>query len=269
MRLGRAALVALVVWIPGAVLAQQASEPARGPTAAAGDEPIVGYRNAIDQAIAEHEAGNFSEARALFYRAHRIYPNARTLRGIGMVEFELKRYAESSAFLEQALQSPVRPLQGELRAQTEALLARASAFVARYELKLQPSPDRAHVTVDAVPVDLRHGQALVLTVGEHVIEVRAEGYRDEKRVLSVKGGEHEGLTIELRAVRAGPELATRALPAADDEGSLWSSPWLWTGVGALVAGGVIAVVLVASDGDEPGLEPGDVGGVVTTLRRAP
>ncbi|HEX6239538.1 MAG TPA: hypothetical protein VFZ61_01540, partial [Polyangiales bacterium] len=48
-----------------------------------------GYADAIEQALSELEAANYPEAREEFQRAHAIYPNARTLRGLGMVEFEL------------------------------------------------------------------------------------------------------------------------------------------------------------------------------------
>jgi hypothetical protein len=85
----------------------------------------------------------------------------------------------------------------------------------------------------------------------------------------VKGGEHELLTIELRPVHRGPALATGAAPPRDGDASLWSSPWLWTGVGALVVGGVVTALVLARDSDDPELERGDLGEVVLTLRRAP
>jgi hypothetical protein len=66
-----------------------------------------------------------ARAREELRRAHAIFPNARTLRGLGMVEFELRSYVQSVQLLEQALAASVKPLDGKLRTDTEALLARA------------------------------------------------------------------------------------------------------------------------------------------------
>ena len=104
---------------------------------AQGSEPH-GYRTAINEALAEYKAGHFEEARSLFAEAHGIYPNARTLRGLGMTAYELRRYRESIEYLDGALASPVKPLDGRLRTETESLLSRAYRFVARLRLVLTP-----------------------------------------------------------------------------------------------------------------------------------
>lgn len=49
----------------------------------------AGYRDAIDTALQEMGLGNYEEAREQFARAHALSPNARTLRGLGISEFEL------------------------------------------------------------------------------------------------------------------------------------------------------------------------------------
>jgi hypothetical protein len=46
----------------------------------------TGYREAVDEGLAEMELKNFEEAGEQFRRAHALYPNARTLRGLGFVE---------------------------------------------------------------------------------------------------------------------------------------------------------------------------------------
>jgi tetratricopeptide (TPR) repeat protein len=221
------------------------------------------YQALIRQALEEYAAHNYAEARAAFLRAHELYPNARALRGVGMAEFELRNYPDSIERLEQALASRVRPLSGELRAQTEAALARAMGYVGRYELVLRPQPADARIAVDGVPIELRAGHPLILAVGEHVLRVQAVGYADEARAISVKGGEAQRLTLELRAAAPAAALAASAPP---DRASLWSSPWLWTGVGALIAGGVITAVVIGA-GNDDAREPirGDIGGVVQTL----
>jgi hypothetical protein len=50
------------------------------------DSEPAGYGEAIDGAVREHELGHFVEARELLLRAHKLYPNARTLRVLGKDE---------------------------------------------------------------------------------------------------------------------------------------------------------------------------------------
>jgi hypothetical protein len=78
--------------------------PPRG-EAQDGAVEVPGYREAIDEALAEYAAQNFLEAMSMFARAHKLSPSARTLRGLGSASFELHRYSESVSFLEQALAS--------------------------------------------------------------------------------------------------------------------------------------------------------------------
>jgi hypothetical protein len=119
-----------------------------------------------------------------------------------MTEFELRNYAESIHNLEEALSSKVRTLEGALRDETERLLKRARAFVSRVTLELKPS--QARVIVDGIVVAVGPGQALLLTVGEHVLEIQADGYSSERRVLSVKSGGDEMQRFELRPLAGSP-----------------------------------------------------------------
>lgn len=164
----------------------------------------AGYRELIAEALAEYEARHFEEARALFRRAHAMFPNARTMRGQGMAEFELRNYAGSIQCFESALSSRVRPLDAALRAETEQLVARARRFVARVRLTLQPST--ALLLVDGVPVQLQPGAGLLLSIGHHSLEARADGYQTTQRTLSVEGGEEQVLAIELESAVVDPPM---------------------------------------------------------------
>ena len=73
------------------------------------------YRALVTHALEEFDAQNYAEARSLFLRAHTIYPSARTLRALGMVEFELKNYVDSITRLEEALSERTRALTGQTR----------------------------------------------------------------------------------------------------------------------------------------------------------
>lgn len=220
--------LALSLVLGGASLAHAQTSP---PSA----EP-QGYRDAIDEAVTEYEDQHFEEARSLFARAHAIYPNARSARGLGMVEFELRNYGTSIEHLEAALASPVRPLEGALRTQTEALLERAKRFVGHVALRVTPGASR--VIVDGVPVEVAPGKSLVLQVGDHTLEVQAEGYSPERRTVSLRGGETQTLQIALQAPVA------RTLQPVSEPPVKQRAPWALMGTGgALAVGGGVLVYL--------------------------
>ena len=233
------------------------------------DEPPE-YRATIREALSEYHAKNFPEARALFAEAHRMLPNARTLRGLGMTAFELRSYRESIGFLQEALASQVKPLEGSLRADTERLLKRAERFVGRLRVSLTPSD--ARILVDGSPVDVRDGEPILLEIGSHNVEFQAEGHAPETRTIEIKGRESDNWTVALtplpppapvatprevaeqapESTGSAPELAP---PSEREHRPLRKNPWLWTGVGAAVLAGVVTGIALAVR--DPGLKPID------------
>jgi tetratricopeptide (TPR) repeat protein len=201
----------------------------------------AGYATTIDEAVEEATRGNFAEARALFARAHALYPNARTLRGLGMMAYELRLYGESISYYEQALLSRERPLDGALRADAEDQMERARRFVA--ELKLALTPPGARMSVDGRPIELSASAQVRLDPGPHTLLFDAPGYRSETRSLDVRGGESLLWTISLPL--ASTQLGEPKPEVANDDASgrrqdtppkrLYRNPWLWVGV-ALAAG---------------------------------
>lgn len=224
------------------------------------EEPAE-YRPTIELALTEYRSGSFEEALAQFRRAHALMPNARTSRGIGMADFELRNYADSIRALQQALASQVRPLEGELRAETEALLARAMGYVARVTLEVQPAT--ATVVVDGVVVATEGGQPLLLRVGDHVLEFRAEGRVPERRNLHISGGQQLTMSVVLSepataqaGVRPQEVVAVSALtsdvvtrtPAEPAQPSASPLPWIVMGAsGAAMITGIVLVAMAQSD----------------------
>ncbi len=220
--------------------------------------PPAGYAELIDEAVAEATRANFLEARALFARAHALYPNARTLRGLGMMSYELRLYAESVSYYEQALLSNERPLDADLRADAEGQLNRARRFVA--ELKLALTPPATRVSVDGAPALLGAAGLLRLDPGHHTLLFEAAGYRSDTRSINVRGGESLLWTVllPLASSAAAPQPGqadAETLPAApepkrdDKPRPLVRNPWLWAGV-VLAAGAIAAGVAVAVTRDD-------------------
>ena len=222
---------ATVVTAPAGTAEPGAASPADA--AIASKEPPAGYTAAIDLGVQEFGLGNFEEARARFIEAHRIYPNARTLRALGMVAYELRHYVSSILYLEQALASGERPLTERLRQECERLLARAEGYVARYRVSLKPP--EADIWVDGSQVELSADGTLVLPVGDHVIESRAPGHLPQRRRVRVLGGDREALELALTPTAGQPT------PAGSERREARARrTWLWVSAAAVVAAGATA-----------------------------
>jgi hypothetical protein len=220
------------------------------------------YDQEVDRGLDEFEAGNFAEARSRFSKAHAIFPNARTFRALGKAEYELKNYSESARYFELALASEVRPLTAEQRVEAQRLLDNTRAYLSRYSISTAP-PD-ATLLLNGNPVQLASDGTLQLSVGDHVLEASAEGYVAVRRELQVMGGETRQLSIELRPIVTETSPIVAPMPSAprDDRTPLRKKWWLWTGVAGVVAGGVVASVLLLRRDREPEQRLGGNTGVV-------
>ena len=212
----------------------------------------AGYRALIEAGLKEYHARHFVEARALFLQAHTLSPNARTLRVLGMAEFEMRRYPQSLEYIEAALASTVHPLDAELREQMLDLQRRALAFVGRIHIELQPAA--AEILLDDVVIPLPSSGVLILQAGEHTLEFRAPpAYRSEKRRLDIHGAEKLTLPIALERallpqqaesepppIKSKPKFEVERKP---EPASV--APWLWaSGIGLVVVGAATALYFV-------------------------
>jgi len=215
------------------------------------------YDAAIDAALGEYDAGNFREARAHFREAHALFPNARTLYGLGTVAFELREYARAIRDLDQALASDVRPLEGTLRDEAVALRARAQKYVSR--LRVQVTPATASVLVDGEPVERAMQDAVLLDLGEHVVELRAPGRAPEQRKVRAQGGERLVLHVALAPLPSteahqGSQAASRPLAR---------NPWLWSAVAVVLAGAAATTVALTLPKESPAPYGGSIDAVLS------
>ena len=237
---GAVALSLHVLGLAGPARAQTTPmAPAAAPTEIAPGSVEARYQQAVDLGFNEFAAGNYPEARARFLEAQGLVPNARISRALGMVEYELRNYAESIAYLKDALAGQVRALAPDQRGEVEKLIAQARAYLARYTIV--PQPAHASLFLDGRPLVLGSDRSVVLQVGDHVLEARAEGYWPAKQVLRVIGRADEVVDLRLQA---------RPSDDAVEATSLWESPWLWTGVGAVAVGATVALIVVLQPHDQ-------------------
>lgn len=215
--------------------------------------PADDYELLIAEAVSEYEYGNFFEARTLFARAHELRPSARTLRGLGFSDYELKRYVRASAEFTAALLDARNALTDVQRAEVSGALERADRYVGR--LVLDITPEETIVTIDGLPTNER---ALDLDVGKHVISVSAPDYQAIQENVMVLGGQTVHVQLVLLPVSTPvdlrvppPPLAASAIPVqrpskppADDGSSIFGQWWFWTLTGVVVASATVATVYV-------------------------
>jgi tetratricopeptide (TPR) repeat protein len=225
-------------------------------SARATDEP-PGYRETIQEALSEFNSEHFQEALALFAHAHALYPNARTLRSLGMTQFELRNYGECIARLEAALASQEKPLDGSLRRETEELLARSRRFVGHLDLSVVPRS--AQLRVDGRLLETTADHPIMLAAGEHTIEAQARGYAPQKQTVNVTGGELQQLRFELRNTPASSTLHadSETTSGRSSEVRRWyHNPWLWSLLGVAVVGAAVGTgIALGGHGGKARSEP--------------
>lgn len=172
------------------------------------------YKELIEQALSEFKHKNWPEARILFTRAHELNPNARTLRGMGIVSFEMRDYLNGVINLKAALEDTRQPLTDAQRKECETLLTRARAYVGVYTLKLEPQD--AQVLLDGdVPTRDEENHMLV-PFGEHTLSAKAPGYQDGSTRLNVQGGERGEVSLVLQTEPAPVAVAVLPVGAANE-----------------------------------------------------
>ncbi|MDB4990615.1 MAG: hypothetical protein JWN04_5793 [Myxococcaceae bacterium] len=180
------------------------------------------YQSALERALSAHAAGDLAEARTFMEQAHALEPNARTLRGLGIIAHAQGRELDAAALLEQARASRVRPLTPELNGAVEELLTRVYKKLARLTLALEPADSK--LLIDAAEPVWHAPHELLLLPGRHQLAVSAAGHLPYALALTLEPGSSEALHVVLAkrgdapASSVAPERAlavhARTLPVA-------------------------------------------------------
>lgn len=160
--------------------------------------PDSDYELAARRAVKALSAGYWAEAEHWFMRAHALSPRANALRGQALAVQKQDRPVEARALFEAALRCELRPLKGDVREGTRAMLADIESQLGRYEFVLTP----AHSTLQLDGTAISPVQAAWITEGKHTLTATANGYVSEVRVLMVRGGARERLVMALEPAAA-------------------------------------------------------------------
>ncbi len=174
------------------------------PVAAQAESTPRGYEDWVRDALESQKRGDFERAHASFAEAHALRPNARTLRGMGVASFQAGHDLRALKELEAALAHPEKPLDAELRAAVEDLMARAHARLGVVTVNVTPL--EAIVQVDDRPELARANTPLTLEPGPHTLHLRAEGYTEQSFGIDVAQGSKQSVRVALvKESEASPE----------------------------------------------------------------
>jgi hypothetical protein len=238
------------------------SGPAPAAAQSARDE--AAYKELVEQALSEFKHQNWPEARVLFMRAHELNPNARTLRGMGIVSFEMRDYLSAVINLKGALDDRRQPLTDVQRKECEGLLSRARTYVGVFTLKVDPL--EARVLLDGNELTRDEEGHVLVPFGEHIVSARAAGRQEASTRLNVRGGERGEIALSLpadapaaalvasaalapaiaqpAAAPAEPAPAARSASQAPEAGFVGHGlKYTWVALGASAAFGAGAVAL--------------------------
>ena len=225
-------------WFAGIVLGIALLAPGARADAAGAEERE--YNRAVEQAVERFRARDFASARELFERAHSLNPSARTLRSLGLTDFESGRYTIAIRELQAALTDERRPLDPQQRAEVQAVIEHARGFVGQLDVHLTPA--EASLSVDAVEVA---AGPLELDAGSHLLRAKAPGYVDGEWRFEVRPGETTTAALTLEPLPP-PEVAQPTpVPAAEPyDPTQRTAAWIVGGVGAagVIVGGVFGVL---------------------------
>lgn len=185
------------------------------------------YARTIEQAVEHFRARDFNRARELFRAAHQLQPSARTLRSVGLTDFESGRYAMAIAELEASLTEARKPLDAQQRREVQAVIAHARGFVGTLEVQI--TPKEATLSVDGMPVS---GESVQLDAGEHVLRASAAGYVEAEQQVRVLPADITKAAFALEPVAS----ASYPVETSSDSTQL-TAAWIVGGIGV---GGVIA-----------------------------
>lgn len=204
------------------------------------------YNIALEAAVESFREGDFQQARAEFAAAHALNPSARTLRGLGLSDFEAGNYALAITELEAALLDQRKPLDADQRSEVQAVIAHARTFVGT--LEIQRTPPEAVVTVEGAPLS---GDSVTLDAGLYTLRAQAPGYADLEQQVEVLAG---AVSTARVALVPSPPDATPPPVVVEADDTQRTSAWIVGGLGVtgVIVGSIFGVrsIIKRNESDE-------------------
>jgi hypothetical protein len=229
-------------------------------------------RALFEEGVALADQAKWAEAVDRFQRAQSLKPTPAIAFNLASALAETGKIIESSELLATLAHDPTTP--PALKLECEAKLAEVSARRAFIVVQVEHAPGDATVEVDGhMWPRAAWGVASPVDPGNHLVIGRTGTVEATRAELTLAAGERRNLALSWPQPEAkGPtreaedqpmQKAPAEHPRDDTRRPLYKNWVLWTCVGAVVAGGVVAGVLLADKEDKTEAPiPGNAGVVI-------
>jgi tetratricopeptide (TPR) repeat protein len=182
------------------------------PNAPAVSDPSVDEARArFQKGVQLFHEGGFGAALAEFQKAYQIAPSYRLLYNIAQVHYELHDYVSAQKAFKQYLAEGGGEVAADRREQVGAEIQKLEGRIAAVEVAT--NIDGAEVRIDEVPVGVSPLRAAVpVNAGPRRISISKTGYPPTARNVTLAGGDHVRVVIDLQ-----PTLAARPVAVEDSK----------------------------------------------------
>ena len=202
-------------------------------------------RALFEEASRAREDGRWADARTLLERSLEADPRFSTAWNLVTAYERTDDLVAAERLLERLRDGETGPLDARAARSVEERLAEIAAELSTIVV-LAPAGEPGAIVLDGearFPVSAEGQARLRVVPGVHVVAFEASDGRRAESSVEVERGATRRVRLALVT------LSSTARPSREDrggdDGSIWESPWLWAGVGAIViAAGVVAAVLL-------------------------
>ncbi len=206
---------AVALCVTTSILARSAwaEPPPDADTQAAESERAAAARTHFARGSELYTAGDLPGTLIEFERAYELRPSPLLRFHIGRVALELRRFARSYlAFSQYLATETVDPMNAEKRTEAESMLRDLAPRIA--QLTIDTNVPGAHISIDEQPIgEAPLAEPVVLDVGTYRVHASKPGFAALTRVISLAGGDHQTVRLELQSLEPPPPTVTVA-PAA-------------------------------------------------------
>ncbi len=237
---------------------------------------VAAARSLFEEGVAAAGDGRWQDALSAFERSYAIAPRSTTLLNLAGAQVQLGRLVAASESYQRLIrEAGSNARERRLRDQAREALGTLEPRIAHLTLNIANLERGDEVLLDGTSV--AHaivGVATPVDPGDHRVSVRRSDREIGQASVSLEEGATRELTVLLRpadsvtvAASGGPDEGTSTVPEAaltadtDDGGGedIAASPILWTIVGVVVVGGVVAAVVATQVPTEPSYYTGNLG----------
>ncbi len=174
------------------------SVPCRAEQGSAGGAVFERAHERFQQGLVLAQEGFCEPALEHFHESMRLYPTSVALFNISRCQALLERNADAVRSFERYIAEYGDEIDDGRRSEVRAELERLGGLVSRIHVEVE-GPSAATVLLDGQEVGaLPLAAPLVVSAGEHSIEVRADGYLSVRRTVRLEGGARRDLVLSLR-----------------------------------------------------------------------